>query len=98
MHGRTPGRQDVIADNPVEQLNIDALAAEAAMLLEQLPVGEGIGIKLNRLLFGSLEAEVLPQARRAVDQGLDPTPLFAVVMDILRLYTDALQRTEGAGH
>jgi hypothetical protein len=88
----------VIADDPVEQLDIDALAAEAAMLLEQLPVGDGIGVKLNRLLFGFLEAEVLPQARRAVDQGLDPTPLFDVVTDILRLYTDALQRPEDAGH
>jgi hypothetical protein len=88
----------VTADNPVPQVDIDALAAQAATLLEQLPAGEGIGVKLNQLLLGFLQTEVLPQARRAADQGLDPTPLFAVVTDILRLYTDALQRPEGAGH
>jgi hypothetical protein len=88
----------VTADNPVPQVDIDALAAEATTFLEQRPAGEGIGIKLSQLLLGFLQTEVLPQARRAADQGLDPTPLFAVVTDILRLYTDALQRPEGAGH
>jgi hypothetical protein len=88
----------VTANSPVPQVDIDALAAEAATFLEQRPAGEGIGIKLSQLLLGFLQTEVLPQARRAADQGLDPTPLFAVVTDILRLYTDALQRPEGAGH
>lgn len=86
------------ADNPVPQVDTDALAAQAATVLEQLPAGEGIGVKLNQLLLGFLQTEVLPQARRAADQGLDPTPLFAAVTDILRLYTDALRRPEGAGH
>ena len=86
------------AEPPVPQVDIDALATEAATFLGQLSVGEGIGIKLSQLLLGFLQTEVLPQARRAADQGIDPTPLFAVVKDILRLYSDALQRPEGAGH
>jgi hypothetical protein len=88
----------VTGDNPVPPVDVDTLAAQAATVLEQLPAGEGIGGKLNQLLLGFLQTEVLPQARRAADQGLDPTPLFAAVTDILRLYTDALQRPQGAGH
>jgi hypothetical protein len=38
------------------------LAAEVAAFLGQVPAGEEIGAKLNRLLFGFLEAEVLPPA------------------------------------
>jgi hypothetical protein len=45
-----------------------------------------------------LEAEVVPQATRAADQGIDPTPLFAVVRRVLRLYADALEHPDGAGH
>jgi hypothetical protein len=46
---------------------------------------------------GFLEAEVVPQATRAADQGIDPTPLFDVVAGVLRLYADALERPETAG-
>jgi hypothetical protein len=88
----------VTADSPVPQVDIDALAAEAATFLGQVPAGEGIGVKLSQLLLGFLQTEVLPQARRAADQGVDPTPLFAVVTEVLRQYADALQRPEGAGH
>jgi hypothetical protein len=59
--------------------------------------GQGVGRKLNRLLHGFLEGEVLPQAERAADLGLDPTPLLAVVSDVLRLYADALERPDAAG-
>jgi hypothetical protein len=79
-------------------VDIDALAAEAATFLEHLSVGEGIGIKLSQLLLGFLQTEVLPQARRAADQGIDPTPLFAVVTGVLRLYTDAIEHPDVAGN
>jgi hypothetical protein len=88
----------VTAEPPVPQVDIDALAAEAATFLEQLSVGEGIGIKLSQLLLGFLQTEVLPQARRAADQGIDPTPLFAVVTGVLRLYTDAIEHPDVAGN
>jgi hypothetical protein len=55
-------------------------------------VTEGIGAKLNSLLFGFLEAEVLPQAMRAADLGIDPTPLLDVVATVLRTYADGLER------
>lgn len=87
----------MIADNPVPQVDPEALAAEVAAYLRQIPVGEGIGVKLNRLLLGFIHTEVLPQANRAAAQGLDPTPLFAVVIDILHLYADALERPEASG-
>jgi hypothetical protein len=54
--------------------------------------------KLSRLLLGFLETEVLPQATRAADQGIDPTPLLSVVSGVLRLYADALEHPEVAGH
>jgi hypothetical protein len=85
---------DVVAENPAPQVDIEALADEVTRFLEQVPVGEGIGLKLSRQLFRFLQTEVLPQARRAADQGLDPKPLFAVVTDILRLYADALERPD----
>ena len=85
---------DEVADNRAPQVDVEALAAEVAAFLEQVPVGEGIGVKLSRQLLGFIETEVLPPARRAADQGLDPTPLFAVVTGILRLYADALQRPD----
>jgi len=46
----------------------------------------------SRLLLGFLEAEVLPQAMRAVELGIDPTPLLDVVATVLRMYADGLER------
>lgn len=76
--------------NPVPQLNLEAAAAQATMFLEQVPVADQIGAKLGRVLEGFLHSEVLPQARRAAEQGINPTPLFAVTADLLRLYANAL--------
>jgi hypothetical protein len=76
------------------QLNVEALSAEVAEFLATVPVAEGVGIKLSRLLQGFLESEVLPQAARAADLGLDPTPFLAVVSDVLRLYAGALERPD----
>jgi hypothetical protein len=76
------------------QLNVETLNAEVAEFLATVPVAEGVGIKLSRLLQGFLESEVLPQAARAADLGLDPTPFLAVVSDVLRLYAGALERPD----
>lgn len=86
------------ADNPVPQADLEALAAEVTVFLEQVPVAEGIGAKLSNMLLGFLQTEVLPEARRESDQGVDPTPLFALVTTALRQYADAMERPEGAGH
>jgi hypothetical protein len=80
-----------------QELDVAALAAEAAMSLEQDAVVDGIGAKLNRLLFDFLEAEVLPQAMRAAELGIDPTPLLEVVATVLRMYADGLQRPGHGG-
>jgi hypothetical protein len=87
----------VTADNPSPQIEVEALAAEVSVFLEQGPVGEGIGVKLSNLLLGFLQTELLPEARRESDQGVDPTPLFALVSGVLRQYADAIERPEGAG-
>lgn len=71
--------------------DMEALAAEVASLLESAPVGEAVGAKLSRLLQAFLQGDVLAQAERAAVMGLDPTPFFAVVSDVLRLYVDALE-------
>ena len=68
-----------------------ALAVEVDSRLERAPVAEALGAKLNRLLHAFLVADVLPQAERAADMGLDPAPLLAVVSDVLRHYADALE-------
>ena len=52
------------------------MAAAVAEFLDRAPVAEGVGAKLSRLLQGFLEREVLPQAERAADVGLDPTPFL----------------------
>jgi hypothetical protein len=75
-----------------QEMDVAALAAEAAMFLDQDAVVDGIGAKLNRLLFDFLEAEVLPQAMRAAELGIDPTPLLDVVATVLRMYADGLER------
>ena len=72
--------------------DLSALDAEMTASLDQSAVAEEIGAKLNRLLFGFLEAEVLPQAMRAAELGIDPTPLLDVVATVLRIYADGLQR------
>ena len=74
--------------------DMEALAAEVASLLENAPVAEALAAKLSRLLDAFLQGDVLPQAERAADLGLDPTPLLAVVSDVLRLYVDALAPLE----
>jgi len=69
-----------------------ALDAEITGFLDQAAVAEGIGAKLNRLLFGFLEAEVLPQAMRAAELDIDPARLLDVVATVLRMYADGLDR------
>ena len=76
------------------QLDVAALADEVVRFVEQVPVAEGLAAKLNHLLLGFLEAEVLPPAMRAAERGLDPTPWLAVVAAVFRLYADALERPE----
>jgi hypothetical protein len=85
--------------DPAPELDSGALAAMITEFLgqftdDQLEVAEEAGIKLNRLLLGFLEAEVLPQAMRAAEFGVDPTPIFAVVRGVLRIYADALERPD----
>jgi hypothetical protein len=72
-------------------LDLDALTAEVARFLDDVPVAEATGAKLSRLLHAFLDAEVLPQAERAADFGLDPAPLLEVVADVLRRYAVALE-------
>jgi len=85
--------------DPAPELDSEAVAAVISEFLrqltdDQLEVAEEAGIKLNRLLLGFLEAEVLPQAMRAAELGVDPTPIFAVVTGVLRIYADALERPD----
>jgi hypothetical protein len=72
--------------------DLEALDAEITGFLDRAAVAEGVGAKLNRLLFGFLEAEVLPQAVRAAELGIDPTPLLDVVAAVLRMHADGLER------
>jgi hypothetical protein len=85
--------------DPAPELDSEALAAKIAEFLgqsidDQMEVAEEAGSKLNRLLLGFLEGEVLPQAMRAAELGIDPTPIFAVVTRVLRIYADALERPD----
>jgi hypothetical protein len=86
--------------DPGPRLDAELLAAEVAESLDEfldhMSVAEGIGAKLNRQLLGFLKTEVLPQANRAAEIGVDPTPLFAVVVRVLRTYADTLQRPPSA--
>lgn len=79
---------------PASQPDVDVLTAEVTEFLATVPVAEGVGAKLSRLLHGFLVDEVLPQAARAADLGLDPAPFLAVVSDVLRLYAGALERPD----
>jgi hypothetical protein len=74
------------------KLDVDALTVDVSEFLATVPVAEGVGAKLSRLLHGFLADEVLPQAERAADLGLDPAPFLAVVSDVLRFYAEALER------
>ena len=76
---------------PPSVLNLESLAAEVSSLLDDAPVAEATAAKLSRLLQAFLEGDVLPQAERAASLGLDPTPLLAVVSEVLRLHADALK-------
>jgi hypothetical protein len=78
-------------------LDLDALTTDVARFLDDVPVAETTGAKLSRLLRAFLETEVLPQAERAADLGLDPAPLLVVVADVLRLYAVALEERGPAG-
>jgi hypothetical protein len=86
-------------DNPIQQLNPEALAAEVTGFLEQVPVADGIGPSWAASCSGSFcsgsfcsgsSRATSPQADRAAGQGIDPTPLFAVTAEVLRRYADAL--------
>jgi hypothetical protein len=70
------------------------VAAETAAFLDQIPAVEGLDAKLNRLLSAFLITEILPQAMRAAELGIDPTPWLDVVAGVLRRYADALERLE----
>jgi hypothetical protein len=87
--------------DPGPRLDAELLAAEVAESLDEfldhMSVAEGIGAKLNRQLLGFLKTEVLPEANRAAEMGVDPTPLFAMVIQVLRTYADALERPPGPG-
>ena len=85
--------------DPAPELDSEAVAAMITEFLGQFPddqleVAKEAGIKLNRLLHGFLEAEVMPQAMRAAELGVDPTPIFAVLRGVLRIYADALERPD----
>lgn len=84
--------------DPAPELDSEALAAAISESLgqvthDQMRVAE-VGVKLIRLLLGFLETEILPQARRSAELGVDPTPIFAVVTEVLRIYADALKRPD----
>jgi hypothetical protein len=89
--------RQALQDAQARRRQLDA-AAEVAAFLDQVPTAEGLGATLNRLLFGFMETEILPQATRAAELGIDPTPWLDVVAGVLRRYADALERPDtGAG-
>jgi hypothetical protein len=61
-----------------------------------VPGGGGVGVKLGRMLQSFLGTEVPPPAEQAGELGLDPTPLLTVVLDVLRIYADVLERPDAA--
>jgi hypothetical protein len=90
-----PGGQSLrAAQAGRRELGPGAIAAEAAAYLDQVAAGSEIGAKLNHLLFDFVATEVLPQASRAADLGIDPTPRLEVVIAVLRMYADALHRPD----
>ena len=79
---------------PAPVLDLEALEAQVTRLLGDAPVAEATGAKLSRILRAFLQGEVLPQAERAAELGLDPTPMLAVAAAVLRLYASALELRE----
>ena len=55
-----------------QTVDLDALTAEVARFLDDVPVAETTGAKLSRLLGAFLEAEVLPQAEAGTSRGDHP--------------------------
>jgi GAF domain-containing protein len=82
------------ADGRTPQLDMGALDGQVAAFLEQKPGTDGVGHKLSQLLLGILTTEVVPLANRLAELGIDPTPLFATITGILRLYADTLERPD----
>jgi putative methionine-R-sulfoxide reductase with GAF domain len=76
------------------QLDVGALDGNVAAFLERKPGADGVGRKLSLLLLGFLATEVVPLADRLAELGIDPTPLFATISGILRLYADTLEHPE----
>jgi hypothetical protein len=75
-------------------VDLAAVDAEITGLLDQVSAAEGIGTKLNCLLFDFFEVEVLPQAMRAAELGIDPTPWLDVIANVLRRYANRLERPD----
>ena len=85
------------------QWDVEVQAGQVAVSPDKRPAAPGaadrVGAKLSCQLLGFLQAEVLPLANRAAEMGVDPTPLFATVIQVLRAYADALERPPPAdGH
>jgi hypothetical protein len=89
-------QRDSDAVDRVEK-SLEALDAEVDRFLASVPVAEGTAAKLNRLLRGFLQSEVLPVADRAATIGVNPRPMFGVMSDLLRLYAEALDRPDTVG-
>jgi len=82
------------AEDRRHAVDLAAVDAEATALSDQVSAAEGIGSKLNRLLFDFFEVEVLPQAARAAELGIDPTPWLDVIANMLRRYANKLERPD----
>ena len=83
--------------DPAPELDSEALAAAISESLgqvthDQMRVAE-VGVKLIRLLLGFLETEILPQAMRSAELGVDPTPIFRG-HGSTGIYADALKRPD----
>jgi hypothetical protein len=88
--------RQALQDAQVRRRAVDLAAVDAEItgLLDQVSAAEGIGGKLNRLLFDFFEVEVLPQAMRAAELGIDPTPWLDVIANVLRRYANRLERPD----
>jgi hypothetical protein len=95
QHDQTVDQRDSDTVSEVQQ-SLDALNAEIDRFLAGVPVAEHTAAKLNWLLRGFLDGEVLPVADRAATMGVDPGPMFGVMSDLLRRYADALERRDTA--